>query len=68
MASRKRPRLVKLLTCDAPAKSIDELMREQGISGVPPDYVELFSRVWRTKEEGDAFRRAVRSNRRPSEY
>jgi hypothetical protein len=50
----------------ARAKTLEELMREQGISSEPPDYRALFSAVWPTKKEAAAFRRYVRSIRRPS--
>ena len=47
-------------------KSVEELAREQGIPEERPDYVAFFSKIWRTKEEGAAFRRFIRSIRRPS--
>ncbi len=47
-------------------KSIEQLAREQGIPDEAPDYVELFSQVWRTKKEAADFRRFIRSMRRPS--
>jgi hypothetical protein len=48
-----------------PAKSLEQLAREQGIdlNSPPPDYVELASQVWRTKAEVNEFERFLRSIR-----
>jgi hypothetical protein len=48
------------------AKTLEELMREQGISGEAPDYRAIFSAVWPTKKDAAQFRRYIRSIRRPS--
>jgi hypothetical protein len=50
-----------------PPKTIEQLEREQGLSGKPfPDFIELAFRVWRTKQDVREFERHIRSIRRGS--
>jgi hypothetical protein len=49
---------------DQPPKSIQELEREQNLSGERPDYVSLASAVWETEAEVAGFERYVREIRR----
>ncbi len=49
-----------------PPKTIQQLEREQGLEGPPPDYVALASSVWRTKDELRDFQRHLKAIRRAS--
>jgi|CXWL01.1.fsa_nt_gi hypothetical protein len=49
-----------------PPKAIEQLARDQGLDGPPPDYVALASAVWRTKDELREFQRHLKAIRRPS--
>ena len=49
---------------DVPARSIDELAREQGLHRrPPPDYFSVLSGLWESEEEAEAFREDIRSGR-----
>ena len=49
-----------------PPKSVEQLEREQGLVGIWPDYGEIASGIWRTKEELREFELMLKSIRRPS--
>ena len=49
---------------DVPARSIDELAREQGLLlRPPPDYSSILSGLWESEEEAETFREEIRSGR-----
>jgi len=47
-------------------RTLEELMRDQGISGEVPDYRVIFSRLYPTKKDAAAFRRHIKSIRQGS--
>ena len=42
-----------------PWRTLDDLAREQGLTGPPPDYVELATAIWPTEADAEEFRAAL---------